>query len=398
MKKKFVFILLFVLLLSFLSCTQQPENFKDAFTFIAAADMRFYATEKYRTSQHFLGAVEAIKRVGPGSLMISPGDTDPPADVREVIDQVLGKTYPWYPVAGNHELEDVAYMDWLRDYNSVGTGLPNIVRYGPPGCEETTYSFDYDNCHFVGLNQYYDGKSDVAMDGNIVPELLTWLENDLTENDKKFVFVYGHEPIVSIPDMDNGKVRHQGDSLDKYPQNNFAFMQLLLKYGVTAYICGHTHSTSYANLNGIWQFDVGHSRGIEESSAPEILYREIIEEIQTDLDKGVSEKEALKKFYKANMKQVKKTMYHARLAPGKLPDEYKKLTDMQGLQGLLKFYPAYQAGGEARQKIEESFWKYSMYRKSTFMKFYVGKNKVKVEIYRDDAHGGPYQLREMVIL
>ncbi|MFQ5769436.1 MAG: hypothetical protein ACE5HX_02795 [bacterium] len=34
----------------------------------------------------------------------------------------------------------------------------------------------------------------------------------------------------------------------------------------------------------------------------------------------------------------------------------------------------------------------------TFLKFYAGKKKVKIEIYRDDGHGGAYSLRHSQIL
>ena len=155
-------------------------------------------------------------------------------------------------------------MEYLRKYNSGGKSLPNIVNSGPPGCIETTYSFDWGNNHFVVLNQYYDGTSDDGSDGMVVPEgLLAWLENELTANDKKYTFVFGHEPIIAIPDMDNGRLRHQDDSLNKYQKNSYHFHQLLRRLDVTAYICGHTHNTSIAKINDVWQIDVGHARGIE---------------------------------------------------------------------------------------------------------------------------------------
>ena len=48
-----------------------------------------------------------------------------------------------------------------------GVSLPNIVSAGPPGCEETTYSFDYGDAHFVVLNEYYNGISDRGTDGEV---------------------------------------------------------------------------------------------------------------------------------------------------------------------------------------------------------------------------------------
>ncbi|MCJ7735749.1 MAG: hypothetical protein MUQ10_00345, partial [Anaerolineae bacterium] len=35
----------------------------------------------------------------------------------------------------------------------------------------------------------------------------------------------------------------------------------------TAYICGHTHNYSAANIGGVWQIDSGHARGIADTGA-----------------------------------------------------------------------------------------------------------------------------------
>ena len=111
-----------VLLWVIMSPLLAQEGGDDVFSFIAAADMRFYATEKYQTPQHFLGALEAIKKVGAGSLMISSGDIDPPEDVRAVIDDVLGEEYPWYPCMGNHELESNEYIENNAILGSMTSG------------------------------------------------------------------------------------------------------------------------------------------------------------------------------------------------------------------------------------------------------------------------------------
>ena len=91
---------------------QSNENM---FTFVVTADMRHTAKEEYRNSSYFQGACEAIKKYGKGAFMISPGDIDPPSEVRDVISQVLGEEYPWYPVVGNHELDDSLNMVFLRN-------------------------------------------------------------------------------------------------------------------------------------------------------------------------------------------------------------------------------------------------------------------------------------------
>jgi hypothetical protein len=77
----------------------------------------------------------------------------------------------------------------------------------------------------------------------------------------------GHEPIVAAPDMDNGRVRHKGDSLDAHPANAQRLLELLRQHHVTAYLTAHTHNTSVTNLGGVWQVDSGHARGLGDKGA-----------------------------------------------------------------------------------------------------------------------------------
>lgn len=248
------------------------------FVFDVACDMRGYTLPKYDSPQHFAGVCQAIHKLGPGAFMVIPGDLDPPAAVRETLDRVLGADYVMYPVVGNHELEQPEHMPYLRAYNAGGTALPGIVRSGPPGAVETCYSFDYENAHFVALNQYYDGQSDAVAGGDVGDALYAWLAEDLAENDRPIVFVFGHEPHVSVPDMDNGRVRHRGDSLDEHPEHNHRFWTLLREHGVVAYFCGHTHNASVSCINGVWQVDCGHARGLGDKGAPSTFVRVFVED------------------------------------------------------------------------------------------------------------------------
>jgi len=243
------------------------------FTFTVTADMREFAGPDYDTSEYFRGVCEAIAAAGKGEFMISPGDIDPPKYVYKTITEVLGQDYPWYPVVGNHETETPADMAWVREFNPGGEKLPNINRRGPKNGEETTYSFDFANAHFVGLNQYYDWSSDTGSDGDVTDALYDWLKSDLEANVKPYVFVFGHEPVIPAPDIDNGRVRHSEDSLNKHEDNNSRFLRLLAANKVNAYICGHTHNTSVLNINGVWQLDAGHSRGKGDIGAKSTFLR-----------------------------------------------------------------------------------------------------------------------------
>lgn len=249
------------------------------FTFAVSADMRqFSGPGTYDTPNYFRGVCEAIAALGENAFMISPGDIDPPENVKWTIEQTLGADYLWYPGAGNHETETPADMTWLRDYNAGGDTLPNIVNIGPPGCEETTYSFDYGNAHFVMLNLYFDGVSDTGSDGDVVDALYDWLAADLVTTGKKYIFVFGHEGAYPQPDEHSGRARHVGISLDQYPVNRDRFWTLLRDEGVTAYFYGHTHGYSAVKIEGVWQVDAGHARGAGDSGAPSTFIMVYVEE------------------------------------------------------------------------------------------------------------------------
>ena len=356
----------------------------DDLVFIIAADMRNFAADG-EWSKNFSGACEAIKEVGAGSFMISPGDLDvrPPSAVRDMIDKAIGEDYPWYPVLGNHDPESPSSMEYLREYSMT---VPNVVNRGPDGCRETTYSFDLGDVHFVVLNQYYDGVNDWGLEGDVVPELLDWLEADLAATTKKHIFVFGHEPYIAMPDMDNGRLRHQGNSLDENPENAFAFYQLLLKHGVDAYVCGHTHNTSYAKINGLWQLDPGHARGLEEASYADQMYAAIERAIEEGRDKGVGEANSLKQLYRDDKYHVDYWF------------KYLGLKDQPVTQTLAQFYTEYKNDPTTRDRYYEAQIKGRGQTRSSFFRVTVRAEEVTVEIYRDDAHGGPYELRETVVL
>lgn len=242
----------------------------DRFTFAVAADMRYFTGPGlYDSLLFFRGAAQAIAAShGEIAFLVSPGDIDPPPAALWTITSTLGTHKAWYPVIGNHELPGQgsepalgANLAWLNafDYGAVNPG--------PASCRTTTYSFDYQNAHFAVLNEYCDASGDIALDGDISDAIYEWLENDLLSHNQKFTFIIGHEPAYPQPDADNGRLRHSGDSLDKYPARRDRFWDLLKNHHVTAYICGHTHNYSVVQINGMWQVDAGHARGLGDPGA-----------------------------------------------------------------------------------------------------------------------------------
>jgi hypothetical protein len=224
---------------------------------------------EFDTPHFFRGVVESISRESDTAFTVGVGDLTPVEKTDWTIRQVFGANYIWFPLVGNHDLWP-SDMIWLRttNFDLNGKAPPNIVRRGPPDCEETTYSFDYANTHFVMLNVYCDILDDIRTDGAIVDSLYEWLANDLASTQQEHIFLFGHEPAYPLPDKDTGIVRHLDDSLDKYPITRDRFWKLLSERKVRAYITGHTHSFSAVRLDGVWQVDVGHAMGIGQQANP----------------------------------------------------------------------------------------------------------------------------------
>ena len=223
-----------------------------------------------------------MKAVGPGDFMLGPGDLDPPDAVRAVIDQYLGTNYLWYPVAGNHELEQTNSLNWLRSW--ARAGIPHLIRRGPVGAEFSTYSFDFANSHFVALNLYYDGKSDSVKKTGISEKMMKWLEEDLTATRQPLVWVFGHKPIKSFPDMDTKRLRHADESVSTNAVQLARFMSLLKKNRVRAYLCGHTHGASIEKIDGLWQADSGHCRGAGDQGAPSTFLKFLVSGTQASVE------------------------------------------------------------------------------------------------------------------
>ena len=246
--------------------TRAGEVSANDFSFIVAGDMRNFVGPAPAGKRYFDGLCEAAEKIGPGSFMISPGDCDPPAPVRATIDHYLGTNFLWYPVAGNHDAEKPESIAWMRHWAEAG--IPHLVRRGPPGAELTTYSFDFGDCHFVMVNDYYDGHSDAIGKGDVPVAALAWLTNDLAATKQSLIFVAGHKPLKSFPDMDTHRSRHGEDSISANAAHREQFIEALRQYHVCAYICGHTHDCSIEKVEGVWQTDSGHARGAGDTGAP----------------------------------------------------------------------------------------------------------------------------------
>lgn len=241
-----------------------------SFSFAVTTDMSVVSAQEYIDYPNFFAALLGyLKQSGPGDFMVSPGDIIPAEGTNWTIDQVLGEDYLWFPMPGNHDFEKPE-ISFLQEYNydPNGPAEPNLVNQGPDSCPHTTYSFDYQNAHFIALNVYCTEDSPWGIDGSITDTLTNWLAADLAATDKTHIFVFGHEPAYPQPDDQTGLTSHYYESLDQYPDARDRFWTLLQEYGVRAYFCGHTHNYSAVRIDGVWQIEAGQAMGVRAAPSP----------------------------------------------------------------------------------------------------------------------------------
>lgn len=243
--------------------------------------------ESLSTCEYFPGTLAAMRDIdGAGDLLVSPGDMTPLSATYRAITTTLGPDYLWYPGVGNHEFpgegEETTPGDnlaWIQSYvrQIPDRGEPGeTLRAGPPGCPDTTYSFDYAGTHFVILNVYCDESGPMTTHGDVPDHLYDWLAADLQANALSRTFVFGHEPAYPQRDAENGRARHASNCLNAYPENRDRFWQLLADHEVTAYFSGHTHSYSAVRISGVWQINTGHAAGLAETGTRSTFVRVIV--------------------------------------------------------------------------------------------------------------------------
>ena len=118
---------------------------------------------------------------------VSAGDTAPYDRIRGLMDAGLNSMqpcgaseFPWYPGAGNHDVEEIDEMSawasiWAVDWDNnaantrLASQLPGLTNFkrgplqvggqaGPVNIQPgTIYSFDYGNAHFLFVNEYEQG-------------------------------------------------------------------------------------------------------------------------------------------------------------------------------------------------------------------------------------------------
>ena len=133
----------------------------------------------------------------------------------------LLKSFPLYPVAGNHEYATQRAAPYLQAFVLPENGDPDAL--------ERYYSFDWGNAHFVALDTEQIGERQAS-----------WLAADLAKNQLPWKVVFGHRPPFSSGDHGSSQAFRDW------------FVPLLEEHHVQLVLNGHDHDYERTHaLNGV---------------------------------------------------------------------------------------------------------------------------------------------------
>jgi acid phosphatase type 7 len=127
-----------------------------------------------------------------------------------------------FPAFGNHDAGSANSADQSGVYYDLFT-LPNSS-----SGTAAYYSFDYGNIHFICLDSY---GSDRAIDG----KMLTWLKQDLAQNQQTWTIAYWHHPPYT-------KGNHDSDEEQELIEMRENALPILEAAGTDLVLAGHSHA------------------------------------------------------------------------------------------------------------------------------------------------------------
>jgi hypothetical protein len=220
---------------------------QSAFRFVSWADTKSATDDLSELSDQAV-QLNPIFSIYPGDLESSGFTESGMNSWKGALDgQLTGDTAPngmfdkTFPVRGNHDESNTAgwqaYYDFQATANLVGA--PNYTNM--PGDEDLTYSFDYENSHFIGVD----------ITGNaseITSAQVQWIDDDLTAAEARgltHAFLYFHGPIYCIGG--HCSCSQRVCSISSSVEN---LIEVLNKHPiVSASFHGHEHTYAYTYID-----------------------------------------------------------------------------------------------------------------------------------------------------
>jgi len=203
------------------------EKIHGKFSFVVLGDNRS-GDEVYQKLLKMAVSRNPDFMVNTGDQIASPGNLQDWVKFWRMSEVV---TVPYFLTVGNHDVNPM--VPTSEKIYAEQVDLPGNELY---------YSFVTDNSLFIVLDS-------CRLDSvkKITGEQLTWLEGVLAHTDKQHKFVFLHHPLFT----EEGKGRHSGDGLDKYPAERDRLEALLEQYRVDAVFSGHEHLYRRSSVGGI---------------------------------------------------------------------------------------------------------------------------------------------------
>ncbi|MDD2715566.1 MAG: metallophosphoesterase [Candidatus Wallbacteria bacterium] len=142
---------------------------------------------------------------------------------------------PFVAALGNHDTKKAADTVW----DSKLFKIPQKDFY---------YSLNFGNCAFFFLNTEYT-KGSFPISG----AQMDWLKSELSSSTAKNKFVFVHRPLYPL----KSQGQHYNDSLNIYPADRDALLQLFKDNGVKYIFCGHEHFYNRQTVEGVENVIVG---------------------------------------------------------------------------------------------------------------------------------------------
>ncbi|MFA6548711.1 MAG: metallophosphoesterase [Candidatus Margulisiibacteriota bacterium] len=171
--------------------------------------------------QVFQDMLNKIEHEGGDAFAVNCGDavlSGKEGQYKQYLQMVKKFKVEIHQVPGNHDL--------MR-----GSAKYFIKYFGP-----LYYSFDYENSHFVVLNNAFAQSFDA--------EQFAWLKKDLAANQKAHTFVFLHRPVFDPSEIYSGYVMSGRKVIEE-------LMALFKKHKVEYVFAGHIHGFSQTKRDGI---------------------------------------------------------------------------------------------------------------------------------------------------
>lgn len=263
------------------SVTPAPKTSLEpnSWTFVVFGDTRDALKTKTGISPYLNTIAKSIAEEKPdfvlfGGDLINGGDIIPPSPIEKnytaefnnwmnavspIYNYSTQTGIPLYVIRGNHEdgISNILPIPaLLTDYRDmVAVGMPTN---GPAGEEKLTYSFTHKGAKFIALDEYYphDGVKETVNQ--------SWVNDQLTNDTKPFMFVVGHSPAYNVS---NDMVEYEL-GIGVHPAARDTFWDSLVENHVAAYFCGHVHTYVRAESKGVQQVLVGNGGAPADSFDP----------------------------------------------------------------------------------------------------------------------------------